>query len=102
MEQALHPVLACDPLQGLHHDLVVVHRNVGLRIDGSQLMLCRGHLIVLGLGGYAQLPQLLIDIPHICRNTLADGAEIMILHLLPLRRHGSEQGTACKDQILPL
>ncbi len=90
MQQAGQAVASGYLLQGFHHQLVIVYGYVGLRIDGRQLMLCRSHFIVLGLGGYAQLPQLLIDIPHICRNTLTDGAEIMVLHLLPLRRHGSE------------
>ena len=64
VEETLHAVLRGHPLQRLHDDLVVVHRHISLGVDGSQLVLGRRHLIVLGLGCHAHLPQLLIDVLH--------------------------------------
>ena len=39
---------------------------------------------------------------HECTDSLADSAEVMVVHLLPLRRHGADQGTACIYEILSL
>ncbi len=80
----------------------MVHGQVRLGVDRGQLVLGRGHLVVLGLGGDAQLPKLLIDLVHIRADPLPDRAEVMIVHLLSLGRHGAEQGTAGIDQILAL
>ena len=102
VKQALHAVLGGHPFQGLHDNLVVVHRHIGHRVDGSQLVLGRRHLVVLGLGGHAQLPQLQVHIPHKGSHSLADGAEIVIVQLLPLGRHGAKKGTAGIDQVFSL
>ena len=65
-------------------------------------MLGRRHLVVLGLGQNAQLPQLLVQIGHVFRHTGLDGAEIVVVHLLTLGGLGAEQGAATEGQILPL
>ena len=102
VEQALEAVLVSHLFQGLHNQLVVVHRHVAFRVDGSQLMLSGSHLVVLGLGRYAQLPQLLVHIIHKVRDPLPDHAEIVIVQLLALGRHGAKEGPAGKNQILAL
>ena len=102
MKQALQSVTAGYHLQGLHHDLVVVYSHVALCVNRSQLMLCRSYLVVLGLGCDAQLPQLLVDLFHEGRDTLTDIAEVMVIQLLSLGRHGSEQGTAGVNQVFSL
>ena len=89
-------------LHGLHHQLVVVHGNVGRLVDRRQLMLGRGHLVVLGPGRDAQLPQLHVQILHIRAHPLADGAEIVILQLLSLGCRRAEQGAPREDQVFPL
>ena len=80
----------------------MIHRNVGFGIDGRQFMLGRRHLIVLGLGGYAHLPQLHIHVPHKRSDPLTDGSKVMVVQFLSFRRHGSKQGPSCVDQVLPL
>ena len=57
---------------------------------------------MLGLGIDAQLPQLAVQILHKVGYSLLDVAEVMILQLLTLRRHCTEQSSAGEDQILTL
>ena len=60
VEQACHTVTVCDLFHCLHNDLVVVNGKVCLCVDRCQLVLCRSNLVVLGLCGNAQLPELFI------------------------------------------
>ena len=102
VEQALKAVAAGYHFQGLHHDLVLIHRHVGLCIDRRQLMLGRSYLVMLSLCRYSKLPQLLVYLLHKSGDALTDRAEIMILQLLPFGRHRSEQGPSGVNQILSL
>ena len=102
MEKTFQPMLARNPFQCLHNDLIVIDRDICLCIDGRQLMLCRSDLIMLCLRCNADLPQLLIDVFHERRDPLADRPEIVVVKLLSLRRHGSEKSAARVDQILSL
>ena len=69
---------------------------------GGQFVLCRRNLVVLRLGRDAQLPKLFIHIVHVGTDPLADGAKVMVLQLLPLGRHGAEQGASGVNQVLAL
>jgi len=53
-------------------------------------MLCRSNFVMLGLGRYAKLPKLGIHVTHECCDTLTDSTEVVIVHLLTLRRHCSD------------
>ena len=86
-------------LHDLHGELVVVHGNVGLAEHRSALMLAGGHLVVLGLGVDAQLPQLLVQIRHEGLDAGTNGAEIVVFHLLTFGRIGAEEGASGEDQI---
>ena len=48
----------------LHRQLVVVGSDVGGGENGRQLVLGGRHLVVLGFGEHAQLPQLFVQILH--------------------------------------
>ena len=100
MLQADQTVLGGDLLHHLHGQQVVVDGHVGGIVDGGQLMLAGGYLVVLGLGGHAQLPQLLVQFLHERGHLGADHAEVVLLQLLTLGRGSAEQGAAGKDQIL--
>ena len=63
-------------------------------------MLAGSNLVVLGLGGHAQLPELLVQLLHERRNLGTDDTEVVLLQLLTLGRGSTEQGAAGKDQIL--
>ena len=54
VQQAHQIVAACDELHLLHHEEVVIHRGVELRVYGRELMLAGRDLVVLGLGRNAQ------------------------------------------------
>ncbi len=62
-------------------------------------MLRRRNLVMLGLGGYAQLPQFSIQFRHERRDPVLDVAEVMVFQFLSLGRFGTEQGPAGKNQI---
>jgi len=65
-------------------------------------VLRRCYLVVLCLCRNADFPQLLIDILHKRRDSLADRSEVMIIKLLSLRRHRSEKCASCIDQVFSL
>ena len=99
MQQADQAVPGCDLLHDLHGQLVVVGRDIGGRIDGSQFVLGRRHFVMLCLGQNAQLPELFVQVFHKGRDAGLDHAEIVIIQLLALGRPGAEQGPAGEAQI---
>ena len=63
-------------------------------------MLRGSDLVVLGLGIDAELPELLIEILHECRNARLDAAEVVVIELLSLRRLCTKERAPGIDQIL--
>ena len=102
VKQTGHSVAACHLFHGLHRHLIMIHSQVCLLVNRSQLMLCRRCLVVLRLCCHAQLPQLYIQIPHIGADSLPDSPKIMVIQLLSLGRHSPEQSSSCINQILSL
>ena len=90
MEQTAHTVTACHFFQCSHNNLVMIHSDIHRRVNRCQLMLSGSHLVVLCLRCDAQLPELFIDFLHISGNSLTHQAKIMVIHLLPFRRHRAE------------
>ena len=77
----------------------MVGGDVGGGVDGGQLVLGGGHLVVLGLGQDAQLPQLVVQVGHVGGHPGLDGAEVVVVHLLALGGLGAEEGAAGKAQV---
>ena len=102
MKQAAHTMAACNFFEDTHHDLVVICRNIYRCVDRCQLMLCRCNLVVLCLCCYAQLPALLVDFFHVCGDSLTDGSEIVVIHLLSLGGGSTEQGSSGENNIFTL
>ena len=102
VQQAGKAVLLSDRAHDLHGQLVVVGSDIGGGEDRSHLVLARCNLVVLGLGEDAELPQLLVEILHERCNARTECAEVVIIHLLALRRHRAEQGAAGEDEVLAL
>ena len=100
VQQTGQAVLPRHLFHDLHGKLVVIGGYVGGGVNGGQLMLGRSDLVVLGLGQDPQLPQLLVQILHIGLDPGLDGAEIVVVQLLPLGRHGAEQSPAGIYQVL--
>ena len=101
MEQADQPVAGSYLLQQLHGQLVLVTGGVGVGVDGRDLVLGGGDLVVLRLGQHTQLPQLLVQLPHEGGDPGLDGAVVVVVQLLPLGGTGAEQRAAAELQILP-
>ena len=99
VEQTDQVVFLGNLFHDLHGELVVVGGYVGAGVDGGQLMLGRGHLVVLGLGQDAQLPQLLVQLLHKGGYPGLDGAEVVVLQLLALGGLGPEEGPAGEAQV---
>ena len=102
MEQAHKSVAAGNLLHGLHYQLVVIDCNVTCLIYGRQLVLCRSHLVMLCLCRYPQLPQLVVQILHVCSDTLSYSTEVVIVHLLALGCWCTEERASGEYQVFPL
>ena len=102
MQQADKAVTIGNLAHELHGQLVVIGGDVGRFEDGRHLVLCRCDLVVLGLGVYAHLPQLLVEIVHERLDTRADGAEIVVFQLLTLGCRRTEQRAAGQNQVAAL
>ena len=102
MQQTDHAVLARDLLHEFHRQLVVVGGDIGGGEDRRKFMLRRGDLVVLSLGQNAELPEFLVQILHECSHARLDGAEIMIVQFLSLRRLRAKERPAGVEKILTL
>ena len=102
VQQAGEAVLRGHTLHDLHGELVVVGGDVGGGVDGGQLVLRGGDLVMLCFGQHAELPQLPVQIGHVRGHAGFDGAEVMVVELLPLGRTGAEQRAAREHEILAL
>ena len=100
MQQACETVAFGHLFHDLHGQLVVVGGQVRILEDGGQLMLGRRYFVVLGFRVNPQLPQLLVQILHEGGDTGLNGAEVMVLQLLALRRLGAKKGATGIHQVL--
>ena len=102
VQQAHKSVLFGNFLHHFHRQLVVIRRDVGGGEDRRHFVLCGGNFIVLGLCQHAQLPEFFVQIFHIRLHAGLDGAEIMVVQLLPFGGSGTEQRAAGVNEILAL
>ena len=65
-------------------------------------MLGRSHLIMLSLCKNAELPEYLVEIPHVKSYPLLYRTEIMVLKLLAFGRRSTEKGPSAEHQVLTL
>ena len=88
VQQAFHSVLLRDLLQGQHHELLVIGRDVGVFIDRRDFVLRRGHFVVASLEGNTDAVEFTLDLGH-------DGVgRVGIDRLL----HRAEAGTATSER----
>ena len=102
VKQANQTVAGSEKLHLLHGDEIVVDRLVDLGIYRSKLVLARRDLVMLGLCGNAERPQLVIEIFHEGGNRGTNGAEIMLLEFLAFARRIAKEGTARNYEIFAL
>ena len=100
--QADEAVVRGDRAHELHRQQVVVDRHVRNREHRRELVLARRHFVVLGLGRHAELPQRLVKLLHEVVHRGADGAEVVLFHLLALAWWRAEQRAAGQDEVLTL
>jgi len=80
----------------------VVGAHVRVLEDRRELVLGGGDLVVAGLDGNTQLEQLPLTFEHVRQHPLRDGAEVVVVQLVALRRLGPEEGAAGGQQVGPL
>ena len=102
VQQTNKTVLFCDLLHYLHSQLVVIGSDVGRRIDRCKLVLCGCDLVVLCFCKYAELPQFVVQVGHICLDTRLDDTKIVVVKLLSLWRLCAEKRPARVYKILAL
>ena len=99
VQKAHQAVVAGEQAHLLHREQVLVDGAVGVGEDGRELIR-RGHLVVLGLGGDAERPELVVELFHELVDGRADGAVVVLLELLALARRPAEQGASREHQVL--
>ena len=99
VQQARQPVLRRHPPHHLHRHHLMVGGDVGVLEDRRDLVLARRHLVVAGLERHADLVELALDVLHEAEDAVGDRAEVVVLHLLALRRLGAEERAAGVDQV---
>ena len=99
VEQALHAVLVGQPLERRHQQLLVVGGDVGPLEHRRDLELAGGDFLMPGLRRNAELEQLPLAIHHEAEHALRDGAEVVVVEFLALRRLGAEQRAAGAHQV---
>ena len=102
VEKAYQTVLCRHLLHHFHGQLVMVRCDIGGGVNGRQLMLGRSHLVMLCFRQDPQLPELLIQILHICGHPWLDHSKIMIVHFLSLGRLRSKKSPSREPQVLSL
>ena len=91
VQEAGEPVLGRGPPHRLHRHHLMIGGEVGVLEDRRDLVLAGRDLVVARLHRHADLVELRFDVRHERHRPLGDGAEVLILELLALRRLGAEQ-----------
>ena len=99
VHQAGEAVLRRHPPQHLHRHHLVIGGDVGVLEDRRDFELAGRDLVVPRLERHADAIELALDFHHEGEHALGDGAEVVVLHLLALRRTGAEERAAGVDQV---
>ena len=102
MKEADQTMSVSNLLHKLHCKLVVVSCNIGSGEYRCHFMLGRSHFVVFCLGQDSMLPEFFIEILHEGSYPWLDGTEVVVFHFLSFWSCCSEEGAACKDQVLSL
>ena len=99
VQENTESMMACHLLHQTHQEHVVVNGKVGLLEDRRQLKLVRCYLVVASLARNAKLKSLNLQVFHESLNTLWDGSEVVVVHLLVLGRVVTHQGATSQHQV---
>ena len=99
VEQADEAMLERGALHDRHHELLVIGGHVcGFEV-GRDLELPRRDFVVVGLGGDAELEELVFEGLHEDLDAPGDGPEVVIVELLALGRRCAKEGAPRKEQV---
>ncbi len=99
VQEADEAVASGDALERLHRQLLVVDRQVGVLEHRGDLVLGGRDLVVARLDRHAELGELILCLQHAGEDALGDGAEVVVVELVALRRLGAEQRAAGRDEV---
>ena len=99
MQEAHKSVVASHPTQRVHHELLMVGCWVCIFVDRRHLELPRSDLIVTCRHRNTQLVEFELHLIHELEDPRGDRAEVMVVHLLTLRRLRAKQRPASRHQI---
>jgi hypothetical protein len=98
-EEADEAMLGGDAAEQRHREHLVVVGDVGGFVDRGHFVLGRGDLVVAGLDRDAQLEALALGLHHAGEHAVRDGAEVLVLEFLALRRLGAEEGATAGVEV---
>ena len=99
VQQARKAVALGRLTQHLHHQHVVVNREILVLEHRRQLELRRRHLVVACLGRDAEPPELLVHLLHELQYARTDRAIVVVVQLLVLRRRRAVHGAPRLQQV---
>lgn len=102
VKKANESVTSRDFLHNFHSNLVMIGRNVGGRINGSEFVLSGRNFVMFGFGENAEFPEFLVKIRHVRLNARLDYSEVMVVEFLTLRGFCAEKRSARKDKVFAL
>src|SRR6059058_2196451 len=99
VKQGLQPVSQCNAPQCCHHQLIVVHGEIGLLEIGSHLELTGSHFVVSGGDRNAELVKLELRFRDAALNSLRNAAEVVILELLAARWRCANESASAHHEV---
>ena len=93
-------VVRCEQAHLLHREQVLVDRAVHVAEHGREFVLGGSDLVVLGLRSDGEPPEHVVELLHEGVDRRADGAEIMLVELLPFAGRRPEERAAAHDEVL--
>ena len=100
VQQAHKSVTGSDLLHNLHCKLVMVGCDICRCVYRRKLVLSGSNLVMLRFRKHAELPQLLVEICHVCGDARLYNAEVMIVKLLTFRRLCAEKRSSAENKVV--
>ena len=85
-----------------HCELVVIGCDVRRCVYRGKLVLCGRNFVVLCFSEDSQLPELVVEVCHVCGDARLYDAEIVVVKLLPLRGLCTEKRSSAENKVAAL
>ena len=99
VQRRLQAVARGDALERLHQHHLMIARDMARLEERRDLVLARRHFVVPRLHRHAEPVELLLRLGHERQHPRRDGAEVVVLELLALRRLGAEERPLAGEQV---